>query len=86
MLAVPLLHSTRARLGLALALAGLAVLDAVAVVASAKHLPFDAIGGVATGMAVVLACAALIDIVTGAHRDPDPVEDGARTSAAVSPD
>ncbi|MGZ6975133.1 MAG: hypothetical protein ACXVKQ_14415 [Acidimicrobiia bacterium] len=75
LLAVPLLHSSRARLGLALALGALAVLDAVAVVASAKHLPLDAIGGVATGMAVVLACAALIDLVTGAHRAPEPANE-----------
>ena len=48
--------------------AALTTLTAVAVVATDKHLPLDAVGGVAVGMAVVLACAAIIDLVTGAHR------------------
>lgn len=74
LLAVPLLRTPRARLLLALGLGFIAILDAVAVVASAKHLPFDAIGGFATGIAVVLSCAAVIDVITGAHRAPEVVK------------
>jgi hypothetical protein len=74
LLAVPFLSTPRARVLLALALGSVAVLDAVAVVAALKHLPLDAIGGFATGMAVVLSCAAVIDVITGAHRAPKVVE------------
>jgi len=74
LLAVPFLRTPRARVLLALGLGFLAILDAVAVVAALKHLPLDAIGGFATGIAVVLACAAIIDVMTGAHRVPDGVE------------
>jgi membrane-associated phospholipid phosphatase len=67
-LAVPFVRRPGLRLALGLALGALTALTAVSVVAAAKHFPIDAIGGVATGMAVVLACTALIDRVTGAHR------------------
>lgn len=71
LLAVPVLKSARARLMLALVLAALASLTAVAVVAMDKHLPLDAVGGAATGMGVVLACTAVIDLITHAHRRPE---------------
>jgi membrane-associated phospholipid phosphatase len=67
LLAVPVVRRPALRLALAVALAGLTALTAVSVVAMDKHLPLDAVGGVATGMAVVLACAAIIDLVTHAH-------------------
>jgi membrane-associated phospholipid phosphatase len=65
--AVPFVRRPGLRLALALALGALATLTAVSVVAAAKHYPLDAIGGAATGMAVVLACAALIDRATRVH-------------------
>jgi membrane-associated phospholipid phosphatase len=68
LLAVPLLKSPRARLILALVLAALTLLTAVAIVGSEKHLPLDALGGVAFGIATVLAFTAVIDLITGAHR------------------
>jgi membrane-associated phospholipid phosphatase len=74
LLAVPFLRTPRARVLLALGLGFIAVLVAVAVVAALKHLPIDAIGGFATGIAVVLSCAAVIDVVTGVHRTRKAVE------------
>lgn len=68
LLAVPLIRQPRVKVMLAIALGLLTALTAVSVVSAEKHFPFDAIGGVAAGMGVVLACAALIDLVTGAHR------------------
>jgi membrane-associated phospholipid phosphatase len=68
LLAVPLLSSSRWRVALAVGLGALTALTALAVIASDKHLPLDAVGGIAAGMAIVLACAALIDRLTGAHR------------------
>jgi membrane-associated phospholipid phosphatase len=68
LLAVPLIRQPRMKVILAVALGLLTALTAVSVVSAEKHFPFDAIGGVAAGMGVVLACAALIDLVTGAHR------------------
>ena len=47
------------------------LLTAASVVGADQHFPFDAIGGVATGMAVVLASCAVIDRVTKAHRASD---------------
>ena len=38
-----------------------------------RHFPFDAIGGVATGMGVVLACCGVIDRVTKIHQTPDRI-------------
>lgn len=70
LLAVPFLRRPLWRGLLALGFALLTLGTAVAVVASEKHLPLDAVGGVAVGMGVVLACAAVIDIVTRAHREP----------------
>lgn len=70
LLAVPVIRKPGLRVALASGLGTLTALSAVAVVASDRHLPLDAVGGVAAGMAVVLACAALIDLVTGAHREP----------------
>lgn len=86
LLAVPLVRRPGLRLGLALALAALTTLTAVAIVAADKHLPLDAVGGVATGMAVVLACAALIDLVTGAHRERNRPAPDTRSTAPVSRD
>jgi membrane-associated phospholipid phosphatase len=74
LLAVPLLRRPGRRLALAVALGALTTLTALAVVASDKHLPLDAVGGVAAGMAIVLGCAALIDRVTHAHEVPDEPE------------
>jgi membrane-associated phospholipid phosphatase len=68
LLAVPLLKRPALRLALAVALFGLTVLTAMSVVAMDKHFPLDAVGGTACGMAVVLACASIIDLVTHAHR------------------
>ena len=74
LLAVPLLRRPGLRVALALVLGALTTLTALAVIASDKHLPLDAVGGVAAGMAIVLGCAALIDRVTHAHRAPDEPE------------
>jgi membrane-associated phospholipid phosphatase len=67
LLAVPLL-SPRRRLILALVLGAMTSFTAVAIVAAEKHLPLDAVGGVALGIAVVLASTAVIDLITHAHR------------------
>jgi membrane-associated phospholipid phosphatase len=67
LLAVPMLKRPALRLALAIALFGLTALTAMSVVAMDKHLPLDAVGGAACGMGVVLACAAIIDLVTHAH-------------------
>jgi membrane-associated phospholipid phosphatase len=68
LLAVPLIRSPRLRLVLALGLGALTILTAMAVIGSDKHLPLDTVGGIAAGMVIVLACASLIDRITGAHR------------------
>ena len=68
LLAVPVVRRTSLRVALAVALAALTTLTALSVIAMDKHLPLDAVGGVATGMAVVLACASIIDLVTHTHR------------------
>jgi membrane-associated phospholipid phosphatase len=70
LLAAPRLRTSRARRVLGFALGGLTVLTAFSVVGADRHFPFDAIGGVATGTGVVLACCAVIDRVTGAHVTP----------------
>lgn len=72
LLVVPLIARPLWRGLLALAFALLTLGTAIAVVAAEKHLPLDAVGGVAVGMGVVLACCALIDIATAAHRQPAP--------------
>lgn len=77
LLAVPLLKSSRARLVLALVLAALTSLTAVSIVGAEKHLPLDAIGGVAIGVAIVLAVCAVIDLITHAH-SPARSGEGAR--------
>ncbi len=77
--AVPFVRRPGLRLGLGVALGALGTLTAVSVVAARKHYPIDAIGGVATGMAVVLACGALIDRATGVH-------DRSEASARVDPE
>lgn len=79
LLAVPMIRKPGLRLALAAGLGALTALTALAVIASDKHLPLDAVGGVAAGMAIVLACAALIDRVTHAHRvlnEPEPISPG----------
>jgi membrane-associated phospholipid phosphatase len=68
LLAVPLIRRPALRLALAIAMLGLTALTAMSVVAMDKHFPLDAVGGASCGMAVVLACAAIIDLVTHAHR------------------
>jgi membrane-associated phospholipid phosphatase len=68
LLAVPLVKRPALRLALAVALFGLTALTAMSVVAMDRHLPLDAVGGAATGMVVVLACATAIDLVTHVHR------------------
>jgi membrane-associated phospholipid phosphatase len=68
LLAFPLIRTPRMKLVLTLLLGALTVLTALSVVGADLHFPFDAIGGVATGTGVVLACAAIIDRVTGVHR------------------
>ena len=73
LLAVPMIRKPGLRLALALVLGALTGLTALAVVALDKHLPLDAVGGVAAGTAIVLGCAALIDRVTHAHRGADGV-------------
>jgi membrane-associated phospholipid phosphatase len=77
LLAVPSVRSTGLRIGLAIALGAVTALTAVAVVGAHRHLPLDSVGGVAVGVGFVLLWAALIDVVTGAHRAParapDPV-------------
>ena len=72
LLAMPSVRSAGLRLGLAIALAAVTGLTAIAVVGAHRHLPLDALGGIAAGVAFVLAWAALIDVVTGAHRDRNP--------------
>jgi membrane-associated phospholipid phosphatase len=90
LLAVPMIRRPALRLALAIALFGLTALTAMSVVAMDKHLPLDAVGGAACGMAVVLACAAIIDLVTHVHqrRRPDARRENAHaaspTPAAVS--
>jgi membrane-associated phospholipid phosphatase len=69
LLAMPSVRSAGLRLGLAIALAAVAGLTAIAVVGAQRHLPLDALGGIAAGVGFVLAWAAIIDVVTGAHRD-----------------
>jgi membrane-associated phospholipid phosphatase len=68
LMAIPLLRRPGQRLALGLALGSLVLLTSASVVGANRHFPFDAIGGVATGMGVVLACCGVIDRVTGAHR------------------
>ncbi len=94
LLAVPVLKRPALRIALAIALFSLTVLTAMSVVAMDKHLPLDAVGGAATGMAVVLACAAIIDLVTHTHRHDQPSRDrvdrsppttAAITAAVASP-
>jgi membrane-associated phospholipid phosphatase len=86
LLAVPLIRRPALRLALAIALFALTALTALSVVAMDKHLPLDAVGGAATGMGVVLACAAVIDLVTGAHRQPRADERAPRAAATTPTD
>jgi membrane-associated phospholipid phosphatase len=83
LLAVPVIKRSGLRVALAIALFGLTVLTAMSVVAMDKHLPLDAVGGAATGMGVVLACAAIIDRVSGAHRRSQSREREAFQAAAT---
>ncbi len=85
LLAVPVVRRTGLRIALAAALAALTALTAVSVVAMDKHLPLDAVGGVATGMAVVLACATIIDLVTHAHPKTGFGEPSGRQGDAIAP-
>ncbi len=79
--AVPLLRRPGQRVALGVALGALMLLTSASVVGADKHFPFDAIGGVATGMGVVLACCGIIDRVTKAHRPPDDSFRGAQPSS-----
>jgi membrane-associated phospholipid phosphatase len=63
---------------------GLTALTAMSVVAMDKHFPLDAVGGAACGIAVVLACAAIIDLVTHAHRRVRSRRSAPRAPASVS--
>lgn len=82
LLAVPMIRRPALRLALAVGLLGLTALTAMSVVAMDKHFPLDAVGGAACGMVVVLACAAIIDRVTHAHRRQSPR--ARRSEAAMS--
>ena len=74
LLAVPLLRRPGQRIALGIALGALTLLTSASVIGADKHFPFDAVGGVATGMGVVLSCCGIIDRVTGAHRhDPSSI-------------
>lgn len=77
LLAAPQARSAGLRLGLAITLGAITALTAIAVVGAHRHFPLDAVGGVAIGMGTVVATCALIDVVTGAHRERVP------TSTAV---
>jgi membrane-associated phospholipid phosphatase len=79
LLAMPMIRRTDLRLALTLVLAGLTALTAVSVVGAGLHFPLDAVGGVATGMGVVLGCCALIDLATGAHRKSRRERNAARS-------
>jgi hypothetical protein len=74
LMAVPQVRSAGLRLGLAIALGAVTVLTAIAVVGAHRHFALDAIGGVAVGVGTVLGTAAVIDVVTGAHREAAPAE------------
>jgi membrane-associated phospholipid phosphatase len=84
LLAVPMIRRPALRLALAIALFGLTALTAMSVVAMDKHLPLDAVGGAACGMAVVLACAVIIDLVTHVHRRPQSSRSESRAPASVA--
>lgn len=86
LLAVPSVRSAGLRLGFAIALGAVTVLTAIAVVGDRRHLPLDSLGGVAAGIGFVLAWAAVIDVVTGAHRDRSPATSAAPNAAGVIPD
>ena len=87
LLAVPSVRSAGLRLGLAIALGAVAALTAVAVIGAHRHLPLDAVGGIAAGIGFVLAWAAIIDVVSGSHRERT-VRRPPRASSepAISPD
>ena len=72
LMAVPQVRSAGLRLALAITLGAITVLTAIAVVGAHRHFPLDAIGGVAVGMGTVLATCAVIDVITGAHREAAP--------------
>jgi membrane-associated phospholipid phosphatase len=78
LLAAPQVRSAGVRLGLAITLGALTTLTALAVVGAHRHLPLDAVGGVAVGIGTVLATCAVIDVVTGAHRARAPASASAR--------
>jgi membrane-associated phospholipid phosphatase len=78
LLAMPMIRRTDLRVLLTIVLGALTVLTAVSVVGAGLHFPLDAIGGVATGMVVVLGCCALIDLATGAHRKSRAERNAAR--------
>jgi membrane-associated phospholipid phosphatase len=72
LLAAPQVRSTGLRLGLAITLGAITVLTGLAVVGAHRHFALDAVGGVAVGVGTVLATCALIDVITGAHRERAP--------------
>ncbi len=86
LLASPSVRSAGLRLGLAIALAAVTGLTAIAVVGAHRHLPLDAVGGICAGVGFVLAWAAAIDVVTGAHRERSPTAVAAQGEASVSLD
>jgi membrane-associated phospholipid phosphatase len=80
LMAVPQVRSAGLRLGLAIALGAVTLLTAIAVVGAHRHFALDAIGGIAVGVGTVLGTCAVIDVITGAHREPAVAE-----SPAVEP-
>jgi undecaprenyl-diphosphatase len=79
LLAMPMIRRTDLRILFTVVLTALTTLTAFSVVGAGLHFPLDAIGGVATGMGVVLGCCALIDLATGAHRKSRAERNAARS-------